>query len=303
MTFTPRLVLLGMAFVAAAASAQAPAKKAKPGSAAKPPQVQPEPAPPTPAPFVPVHWDAALPPSAYQQNTPQLVYGWVQDKLKAIPSKIDQFSSTAERAAQELAVKDVMASIAPIAFLVPCTATYDGDKKTFKVSRSASPFYDYMLKSPHAENLKMRKLGWTRRFVSIESPRLSSSGRLIGEHKTTNEEFVLGIPAGPANEPSVIVGKPSINTTRYRDNLLDYITFVPMSQEDAREKHPQMTCMAVLSLQAPYIFKYTEDEVSNYYPKHYTETRGFGVFGKLDRWAVVNKVSGETYVDYTRDGL
>lgn len=303
MKITSSVVLIGMAFVAAAASAQAPAKKTKPGSAPKAPQVQPEPAPPPPPPFVPVLWDAALPATAYQQNTPELVYRWLEEKVNAVPGKVDAFSSTADRAARDAAVNSALAGMTTIAFPVGCTATYDGDKNRFTISRITSPFRDISLKSPPAEKLTMRKIGVSRRLVHSESPRLTSSGTLVGEHSSTYHEFVLGIPAGPANEPAPIVTKPQFPVHTYTQSYMSYVTFVPMPAEEAREQHKQIGCLAVMSLQAPYLFTYAESEISGTFPRYYTENKGFGLFGKLDRWAVVNMASGKTYVEYERDGL
>lgn len=301
MNLTSGSVLLGMVFFAATAAAQTPAKKPKPAAAAAAPQVKPEPVPPTP--FVPVFWDAALPATAYEQNTPELVYRWLEEKRNAVPGKIDEFSSTADRAERELAVNGALAGIAPIAFPLPCYATYDGDKKMFKVERSAPPFMDVLMKSPPPDKLNMRKLSQARRFVSSENTRLTSSGTLVGQNKAIYHEFVLGIPAGPANEPAAAVVNPTYKVWTYTQNSASYVSYVAMPAEQAREQHKQIACLAVMSVQAPYVFTYSEHEASDSFPKRYTDISGFGLFGKLDRWAVVNKTSGETYVEDARTGL
>ncbi|RSZ60882.1 hypothetical protein EJB06_01720 [Massilia atriviolacea] len=244
-----------------------------------------------------------MPAMAYEKNTPELVYRWLEEKRNAVPGKIDEFSSTADRAAHALAVNDALAGVAPIAFPLPCYASYDGDKKMFRVERSAPPFKDVLMKAPAADKLNMRKLSDARRFISREETRLSSSGTLVGQNKSVYYEFVLGIPAGPANEPAAAVVNPDYKVWTYTQNSALYVSYVSMPAEQAREQHKQIACLAVLSVQAPYVFTYTEGESSDSFPKRYTDILGFGVFGKLDRWAVVNKASGETYVEDVRTGL
>ncbi|MDQ1921548.1 hypothetical protein [Massilia pseudoviolaceinigra] len=287
------LMFVGMTLGAANAPAQTPAKKSGPAAKAADRS------------FAPVHWDPALPPTAYARNDPKQVFAWVKRKIDAV-GKIDEFSSSADREAHAAAVAAAMSAVAPIAFLTKCEAEYDAERQAFMVKQKTAAFRDSLLKQPNAEALTMRKL--VLRSDVIESSK-SATQNAYGARSmvtyTESSELALGVPAGAMNEPAaaVVRGNYTATVMPYAYEFIHYTTAVPMPAAEARVKKSPFGCIAVASLEAPYLFSYEERESTTRIAPSLDRINGTGLLSKLDRVQVYDKASGKIYATHERDGL
>ncbi|ATQ77177.1 hypothetical protein CR152_23650 [Massilia violaceinigra] len=287
-------MFVGMALGAANAPAQTPAKKSGPAAKAGDRS------------FAPVHWDPALPPTAYARNDPKQVFAWVKRKIDAVPGKIDEFSSSADREANAAAVAAAMSAVAPIAFLTKCEAEYDAERQAFMVKQKTTAFRDSLLKQPDAKALTLRKL--VLRSDIIESSKSATQNAYGARSMVTYtqlSELALGVPAGAMYEPAgaVVRGNYTATVMPYAYEFIHYTTAVSMPAAEARAKKSPFGCIAVASLEAPYLFSYEERESTTHIAPSLDVIYGTGLLGRLDRVQVYDKASGKIYATHERDGL
>ncbi|MDQ1812014.1 hypothetical protein RBA41_01725 [Massilia sp. CCM 9210] len=209
-----------MALGAANAPAQTPAKKSSPGAKAADRS------------FAPVHWDPAVPPTAYARNDPKQVFAWVKRKIDAVPGKSDVIES----------------------------------------SKSAT-----------------QNAYGARSMVTY----------------TDLSELALGVPSGAMYEPAgaVVRGNYTATVMPYAYEFIYYTTAVSMPAAEARAKKSPFGCIAVASLEAPYLFSYEESESTTRIAPSLDKINGTGLLGRLDRVQVYDKASGKVYATHERDGL
>lgn len=280
-------------------------KKAQPKSAppansgehAKPELQQP--------PFAPVFWKDDISPIEFLRNEPSKVFEWIETQIKTVPGNVDQFSTREERQQYETGLTEKMKSIGPFAFVSNCQKKYDVDRQTFEIKAPAFPFNDIMLKEPNPEALRLRKLIVGRTNIKKDTyTGQNAYGATKEIIRDVSDEYVVAYPSGA--EPSSIVTSGSTVTSvslPYRYNFVYYTTSLSMQPAEARDKAKDISCLAVISLAPPYIFRFKERDTPTRDVPIDRTSNGFAFYGKLDHLWIVNKATGEVYLKHSRAGL
>ena len=305
-------VLLGIQIGYAQTDAKTPkAPKAQQKTAVLPPaaveQSKPEPPPPPPPPFEPVFWKEGISPVEFLRNNPPKVYEWIETQIKATPGKPDQFSTREERQRYETELAERMKTVGPLAFMTGCEKKYDADYHVFEIKSHAFAINDFMLKNPDPEALKLRKFMVGRANVKRDSyTGHNAYGATAEVVREVSDDYFLSYPSGSDSEPSSIVKRDPISLStqlRYRYDVIYYATSVPMIPAVAREKEREISCLAVVSLEPPYLFKFEERDTPTRSLPYDKTSNGFAFYGKLDHLWIVNRETGEVYSKHSRGGL
>lgn len=229
-----------------------------------PEPIPPQPvAPPPPPPFIPVSYKEGAPLTDYLPNEPQKVYEWLHGQMASVPGKPDQYSSSEERQKYEAAVKERMSAIGQLPIPSNCVKKYDGDAQAFEVRTLLNGIKDYMLKSPNPEALKLRKMTMARANLTRDTYKAQNAyGASVDVSRTTSDDYTFSFPAG-SEPPGVIVAGNTTPTSfaipyRYTFNFL--VLSVKMPPAVARDTDKQITCLSVVALDPPYVFKFSERE-------------------------------------------
>ena len=268
---------------------------------------QPKPEPPPPAPFAPVFWKDDVSPVEFLRNDPPKVFEWLEAQIKAVPGKTDQFSTREERQQYEAALTEKMKAIGPFAFVSNCQKKYDADRQVFEIKAPAFAIKDFMLKEPNPEALKLRKLMVGRTNIKKDTySGQNAYGATTEIIRDVSDDYVIAYPSGAYSEPSSIVTSGSSVTSvslPYRYNFVYYSTSLSVPPAEAREKDKEISCLAVFSIEPPYIFRFKERDTPTRDLPFDRTSNGFAFYGKLDHLWVVNKATGEVYSKHSRAGL
>lgn len=278
-------------------------KKAKAEPAVAAPSSPPV-APPPPHPFSPAAYKEGAPLTDYMVNDPQKVYEWLQGQKTNLPGKPDQYSTSEERQKYESAVKERMETIGQLPIPSLCVKKYDGDTQTFDVKTLLSGIDDIMLSNPNPEALRLRKMTMSRANQAQDTYKSQNGyGASVEVSKATHDEYAFSFPAGQ-EPPGVIVlsGKPSSLTGRYAYSYTFNHLILPVKMEPARarDSDKQIACLSVVTLTAPYVFKFTERSTPTRDLPFERRVNGFSMLGRLDKFIVFNKSSGEIYAQASR---
>lgn len=258
--------------------------------------------PPLPPPFSPVFFKEDIKVLDYLANDPKKVYDWVQEQLTTVPGKPDQFSTSDDRKKYETAVQQRMAGLGAFPVVGNCTKKYNADNQSYEVRRFLSGIDDPSLIAVNAEALRLRRLTALKAVVSTEQYTAQNAyGASIEVAKETSEEYVLSFPVG--NEPrSILVpGSGAMSSSTPYKSLFNYLQMtMNMPASDARDADKQIGCLFVLSLRAPYAFKFNERDTPTRAVPFESVVRGFSLYGNLDRMVVFNKVTGAVYAQADR---
>jgi hypothetical protein len=260
----------------------------------------------TAAPFTPAFWQEDRSPAEYLRNDPARVYTWVEAQIKSVPGKPDQFSTREERQQYEAVVAEKMKAVGPLALVVNCKAVYDADRQTFQIRASAFPIKDLSLKEPNPEKMWLRRLMMGRTNIKRDVyTGQNAYGATAEINREVSDDYVIAYPSGEYSEPSSIVtaGNPSASALPYLYNYVQYSTSVSMPPGEARDKHKDISCLAVVSLEPPYIFRFQERTAPTRDLPFDMTSNGFALYGKLDRLWFVNKATGDVYSKHSRSGL
>lgn len=302
-------VLLGIQTGYTQTDAKTPkAPKAQQKAAVLPPAAveQSKPEPPPPPPFEPVFWKEGISPVEFLRNNPPKVYEWIETQIKAMPGKPDQFSTREERQRYETELAEKMKTVGPLAFMTGCEKKYDADYHVFEIKSPAFAIKDFMLKEPNPEVLKLRKFMVGRANVKRDSyTGHNAYGATAEVVREVSDDYFLSYPSGSDSEPSSIVKRGSTDSTKlpYRYDFIYYTTSVSMIPTVAREKEKEIACLAVVSLEPPYLFKFEERETPTRSLPYDKTSNGFAFYGKLDHLWIVNRETGEVYSKHSRAGL
>lgn len=311
---TALLLLSGLLSVSAFAQPQQPAKKTVKAApkqsekAAEPqqPPVEALPAAPVVVPqaFAPVFYDPAASALQYAQNDPKKVYDWVVEQQASIPGKPDKFSSPEERSAYDAALATRMGSIGAIPMIGRCLVKYDAALETYEVKGHAGSIKGSIDGSTmRPEPLNLRQVFLARTNEKVDSYEASNAyGATTKVFRKTSDNYVVVLQSGAGNEPSSAIERGnSPGYTGYLYSFYFYKQSVKMPRDMARASEKDIGCLYVASLAAPWVVTYKEQK----YPTRsepFDETdKYFGLFGKLDMVAVINKASGEIYSKVERD--
>jgi len=257
-----------------------------------------------PAPFAPRYFDQSESTITYLSNDPQKVYAWIEAQVSSVPGKPDQFSTTEERQQYEAALTEKMKAIQPIPIIGSCQKKYDADRQAFEVKVLLSSIKDYSLTSPNPEALNLRRVTLARANLQQDKYTAQNAyGANTEVSRTISDEYVIAFPAGTYNEPaSVLVSGNSATSIRlpYRYVFNYLLLSAKMPPAEARENDKQITCMYVISLEQPYIFKFKERETPTREIPFDTTTNGSAIFGRLDQISVINKTTGQVYEQASR---
>lgn len=273
-----------------------------PAVAAHAPAAVPEEAPKA---FAPVFFDPAVPVLQYAPNDPKKVYEWVVGQLASIPGKPDKFSSPEERSAYGAALAARMVGIGPIPIIGRCITKYDPALEVYEAKSHAGSIkasIDGFSMKPEAMNL--RRVFLARMNDKVDSYEASNAyGAVTKIFRQSGDNYVVVLQSGAGNEPSSSIEQG--NGPEYTGYLYSYYFYkqtVKMPRDQARSVDKDIGCLYVASLAAPWVVTYKEQR----YPTRsepFDETESyFGLYGKLDMIAVINKASGEMYskVERTR---
>lgn len=269
-------------------------------------QAKPETPPPPPV-FAPVFWKEDISPLEYLRNDPPKVFDWLEAQIKSVPGKPDQFSTSEERQQYEVALTERMKSLGQLAFVSNCQKKYDANRQAFEIKAPAFAIKDILLKEPNPEALKLRKFIVGRANAKKDTYTAQNAyGATTEVIRDVSDDYVLAYPAGSYSEPSSIaIPGSSVTSTAlpYRYNFIFYSTSLAMQPAEAREKEKEISCLSVITLEAPYIFKFKEREAPTRDLPFDRTSNGFAFYGKLDHLWVVNKSTGEIYSKHARSGL
>lgn len=278
---------------------------------AKVPKAQQKPAAAQPkskrAPFEPVLWKEGISPAEFLRNSPPKVFEWLEAQIKAVPGKPDQFSTREEREGYEKSLAEKMRMLGPIAFVLDCEKKYSADSQAFEVQASGHAINDFMLKDPNPQALKLRKMILERVNIKRDSYTGNNAyGASTAVRRQVLDEYVLAYPAGSDSEPISIVKSghtPRSTPIPYSYDFVHYISSVPMLPVEAREKEKGIACLAAISLEPPFLFKFNERDMPTRSWPYERITTGFAFYGKLDHLWTVNRETGEVYSKHSRAGL
>ncbi len=266
---------------------------------------QPKPEPPPP--FAPVFWKEDISPTEFLRNDPPKVFEWLEAQIKAVHGKTDQFSTQEERQQYEAALAEKMKNIGPLAFVSNCQKKYDADRQVFEIKAPAFAIKDIMLKEPNPEALKLRKLMVGRTNVKKDTyTGQNAYGATTEIIRDVSDDYVIAYPSGAYSEPSSIVTSGNSMTSvslPYRYNFVYYSTSLSMPPAEAREKDKEISCVAVVSIEPPYIFRFKERDTPTRDLPFDRTSNGFAFYGKFDHLWIVNKATGEVYSKHSRTGL
>lgn len=266
---------------------------------------QPKPEPPSP--FAPVFWKEDISPTEFLRNDPPKVFEWLEAQIKAVHGKTDQFSTQEERQQYEAALAEKMKNIGPLAFVSNCQKKYDADRQVFEIKAPAFAIKDIMLKEPNPEALKLRKLLVGRTNVKKDTyTGQNAYGATTEIIRDVSDDYVIAYPSGAYSEPSSIVTSGNSMTSvslPYRYNFVYYSTSLSMPPAEAREKDKEISCVAVVSIEPPYIFRFKERDTPTRVLPFDRTSNGFAFYGKFDHLWIVNKATGEVYSKHSRTGL
>ena len=303
----PFVAALGILFGIQIGYAQTGPKKEKAPQKVSPPAIAVEQAKPEPPPFAPVFWKEDISPVEFLRNDPSKVFEWLETQIKTVPGKIDQFSTREERQQYETALTEKMKAIGQIAFVSNCLKKYDPDRQIFEIKAPAFAIKDTMLKEPNPELLKLRKLMVGRANVKRDTyTGQNAYGATTEIIRDVADDYVIAYPSGANSEPSSIVTSGSSASTvslPYRYNFIQYSTSLSMPPAEAREKDKEISCVAVDSIEPPYIFRFKERDTPTRDSPFDRTSNGFAFFGKLDHLWIVNKATGAVYSKHSRSGL
>lgn len=276
-------------------------KKVKPEPAAE--VVPPQPAPPPPPPpFSPVVYKEGVPVTDYLVNEPQKVYEWIQGQLTSVAGKPDQYSTSEEKQKYETAVRERMSTLGQLPIPSICARKYDADAQAFEVKTLLSSIKDIMLENPKPEAIKLRKMVLGRLNQTTETYKGQNAyGASVDVSKTSSDEYAFSFPAG--SEPSGVIvpgNTASSFATPYRYTFNFLVLSVKMPPAVARDSEKQISCLSVLTLDPPYIFKFRERDTPTRDLPYDRTVNGYSMFGKLERVLVFNKASGEIYTQAAR---
>lgn len=287
--------------------AQTGAKQTKAPQKVAPPANSVEQAKPEPPPFAPVFWKDDISPIEFLRNDPPKVFEWLDTQIKTVPGKVDQFSTREERQQYEAALTEKMKAIGPFAFVSNCQTKYDPDRQIFVIKAAAFAIKDIMLKEPNPEALKLRKLMVGRtNFKKDTYSSQNAYGATTEISRDVSDDYVIAYPSGAYSEPSSIVtsgGSVTSVSIPYRYNFIYYTTSLSMPPAEARDKDKEISCLAVVSIEPPYIFRFKERNAPTRDLPFDITSNGFAFYGKLDHLWIVNKATGEVYSKHSRAGL
>lgn len=309
------LLLSGVLSVPAFAQNQPPATKAvnaappkqqarkvvePPAVAVQAPAAVPEEVPKA---FAPVFFDPAVPVLQYAPNDPKKVYEWVVGQLASTPGKPDKFSSPEERSAYDAALAARMGGIGPIPIIGRCITKYDPALEVYEAKGHAGSIkasIDGFSMKPEAMNL--RRVFLARMNEKVDSYEASNAyGAVTKVFQKSSDTYAVVLQSGPGNEPSSSIERG--NSPGYGGYLYSFYYYkqtFKMPRDQARSVEKDIGCLYVASLTAPWVVAYKEQT----YPTRsepFDETEQyFGLYGKLDMIAVINKASGEIYAKVER---
>ncbi|MBV5331127.1 hypothetical protein JZU69_01655 [bacterium] len=238
----------------------------------------------------------------YLSNEPQKVYEWLQGHMTSVPGKPDQYSSSDERQKYEAAVRERMSAIGQLPIPSMCAKKYDGDAQTFEIKVLLNSFKDIMLKNPNPESLRLRRMLVGRVNLTHDTYKAQNAyGASIDVSRTSSDDYTFSFPAGSEPPGVIVAGNSATSITlpyRYTFNFL--VLSVKMPPADARDLDKQIACLSVVSLEPPYVFKFSERDTPTRDLPRETTVNGFSMFGTLDKFMVFNKSTGEVYAQAVR---
>lgn len=259
-----------------------------------------------PTSFTPVFWKDDISPVEYIRNDPVKVFDWLETQIKSVPGQVDQFSTRDERQQYETALTEKMKKIGQFAFISNCLTKYDAECQIFEIKDAAFAIKDNLLKEPNPEALKLRKLTLGKANAKKDTyTGQNAYGATTEIIRDVSDDYVFAYPSGANFEPSSIIKPGSTLTSAsipYRYNFIYYLRSLPMSSAEAREKYKDISCLAVVSIEPPYVFRFKELDLPTRDFPFERISNGFAIYGKLDQLWVVNKVTGEVYLKHSRSG-
>lgn len=301
------LLLSGLLSVSAFAQNQPPATKAAKTS---PQQAQRVAAPPAaaatvvevpvaaPKPFEPVFFDPAAPVLQYAQNDPKKVYDWVAEQMASVPGKPDKFSGPQEHSAYDAARAAHMAGVGPIPIIGRCLVKYDASLETYEIKNPATSVRGSIDgSSMQPEALNLRRVLLARMNEKRDAYEAANAyGAITNVVRTSSDNYAIVLQAGVGNEPSSSIERSDIPAyAGYRYSFYYYKQSVKMPRDIARSVEKDIRCLYVVSLTAPWVVTFTEKNSPTRSDPFDEDNKYFGLYGKIDMIAVINKASGEIY--------
>ena len=300
-----RLFFLGCALAVTAAAGQtaSPSSTSK-NSAREPsaprPSVRSERATPPPP---PTFWAGDGSVAGYLKNEPGQVFAWIEDRLKAIPSKLDEFSNSEERRQHSEAVAENMKSVGSIPIVLSrCVVGYNASRESFDASLFSGRLRPFEIPVLGDSTLKYRSATISRAQVSGDTyVGQNAYGAKVSVTREVLEDHALVYPTGPLFEPSSAVAPSSRSIWSIGTGL--YRLSFPMSSQVARQKSKQIVCVGVFSIEPPYIARYTKRDAPTVdEPKDITWNVK-ALVGRLDLLVLMDAVTGEILAKASREGL
>lgn len=303
------LLLSGILSIPALAQSQPPATKAvkaaapkQAGKVVETPAVGvhaaaavPEEAPKA---FAPVFFDPAVPVLQYAPNDPKKVYEWVVGQMASVPGKPDKFSGPQEHSAYDAARAAHMAGVGPIPIIGRCLVKYDASLETYEIKNPATSVRGSIDgSSMQPEALNLRRVLLARMNEKRDAYEAANAyGAITNVVRTSSDNYAIVLQAGVGNEPSSSIERSDIPAyAGYRYSFYYYKQSVKMPRDIARSVEKDIRCLYVASLTAPWVVTFTEKNSPTRSDPFDEDNKYFGLYGKIDMIAVINKASGEIY--------
>lgn len=294
-------LLLAQSVVAAGkeSKAQPPkgAAKTAAGAASQAPS-----APVAPPPFAPVVFREGDDVRAWMANNPKKVFDWIEDRIAKVPNKADKFSTREERQAYESAVHDALSSVGQLPFVFPCPKAYNADAQAFEVMAIFFGIKGSEVATRGLSGVGHRdiRIGTENRVVSTYTAQ-NGFGASFDVTKTEADVYSIAVPEGIAHGPAELQpGSFGTQRDALPGGVITYHLPVPMSSADARLADGELACAALVTLMPPFATEFarvsppTRDMRSAYHYKVHA------FVAKLDRFMVVNKATGQVYLEFKR---
>lgn len=245
-------------------------------------------------PFQPVFFEPSEPVTRYLVNEPSKVFNWIENKIKEVPGRPDQYSSLEERQKYESAVIENFSELKSIPIIGKCINSYNARKQGFEIIAKLAPVNDVYLSKPNPRNLNLRSFTLTKNNLQRDTYKAQNAyGAAIEVSREISDDYVISFPAGKTNEPSTALVPDTKGT--YSESYNSLILNFNLEGTLARNIEKKIACMFIISLDAPYYFKYKEKSApTRDYPYDITKNAN-AIFGRLDQFVIINIETGELY--------
>lgn len=247
--------------------------------------------------FTPLVYAENIPISAHEKNVPEKLYAWIESARARELRGLDSFSTQEERDSSVKLLHAKMQAASPVGIIGTCQRRYDADLQHYFVRVPVRSIKDSLVREPALEALNVHQVP-----VSAAN---RSTGTYTGQNafgattqvrSATVDSFVLAFAS--ENAPPFSIGNSRYIPYPDRENFIDLSW--RMSSALAREADPNIVCLYVIALQAPYSFSFQERISPTRDAPIDVITSAYAIFGSIEQISVVNRRSGETYASVGR---